>query len=185
MVKLIILGRCCRISFDMIKLNLKTKTSLFEWVWTDTLTEINTIIEKLIHNTPLTILRHGGNDYFADTNIKTAHYQTQDYNAIVDRRSKRFMNDIRKNKEVLFIRDDVLGTIKKKEIEKFYSLIKTINPELDFKFLLVSEINQYKEIIYQNLHHKIYNPTYYKTYINQCYKLEDNIVNTDIHDLSD
>lgn len=40
MGKIILLGRCCRVTFDMIHLNLKEKTSLFEWVWSNTLNEI-------------------------------------------------------------------------------------------------------------------------------------------------
>ena len=72
------------------------------------------------------------NDVLQDTNIKTCHYLNKDYNEIFIRRSKRFMNDILISKEILFIRDDALGTIKCKEIEFFYSLIKTINPTLLF-----------------------------------------------------
>ena len=53
MVKIIAIGRCCRVSTDMINMNLKCETSLFEWVWSNTLTEINTIIQKLINNQPI------------------------------------------------------------------------------------------------------------------------------------
>ena len=50
MVKTILLGRCCRISLDMINLNLKDDTSLFEYTWTNTMTEINTCRKKLSGN---------------------------------------------------------------------------------------------------------------------------------------
>ena len=164
---IILIGRCCRITLDIQKLtNLKEKTSLFEWVWTDTLTEINYIIEKLINNEPITIIRKDSNDYFENTNIKTSHYVDTDYKSIVDRRSQRFINDIINNKKLLFIRDDVIGTIKYDEIHQFSLLIKRINPELNFKILLLSEKNNYSEIIYDNLYHKIYDPTLYNEYIN-------------------
>jgi hypothetical protein len=74
MVKIILIGRCCRISFDTIDINLKTETSLFEWVWTDTLNEINSIIKKLINNEPILINRFNDRDVMADTNIITFHY---------------------------------------------------------------------------------------------------------------
>jgi predicted Zn-dependent protease with MMP-like domain len=185
MVKIILIGRCCRISFDTIDINLKTETSLFEWVWTDTLNEINTIIKKLINNEPILINRFNDRDVMADTNIITFHYLNKNYEEIVIKRSKRFMNNIINNKDILFIRDDVLDTIKYEEIQEFYSLIKTINPLLSFKMLLLSNSNNFNEIIYPNLHHKIYEKSLYKTYIKDCYIIDNNIQNTNIHDISD
>jgi hypothetical protein len=184
MVKIILIGRCCRVSLDTIDINLKKETSLFEWVWTNTLNEINIIINKLINNEPILINRIDGNDVMADTNIITSHYLNKNYEEIVIRRSKRFMNDIINNKDILFIRDDVLGTIKYEELQIFYSLIKTINPLLSFKMLLLSNINNFNEIIYPNLYHKIYDKSLYKTYINDCYIIDNNIKNTNIHDIS-
>ena len=37
MDKIILIGTCCRVLFDMIDINLKNETLLFEWVFTDTL----------------------------------------------------------------------------------------------------------------------------------------------------
>ena len=161
MVNIILIGRCCRISFDIIDINLKKESSLFEWVWTDTLDEINFIINKIIKKEQILIIRNNGNDYLQGTNIKTSHYINKDYNEIVIRRSQRFINDLLNKKEILFIRDDVLGTIKYEEIEQFFDLIKKINPKLSFKMLLLSEKEKYKEIIYPNLHHKTYNKSLY------------------------
>jgi len=185
MVKIILLGRCCRISNDMIDINLKNETSLFEWVWTDSLNEINNVLEKLINNKPILINRIDGNDFIEDTNIKTCHYLNKNYKEIVIRRSNRFMNDIINNNKILFIRDDLLSTIKYEEIEKFYSLIKTINPLLSFKMLLLSNRNNFNEIIYPNLYHKIYDKSLYKIYINDCYIIENDVKNYYIHDISD
>ena len=184
MVKIILIGRCCRVSYDIIDMNLKSETSLFEWVWTDTFNEINIIIQKLINHEPIIINRIGNDDYMENTNIKTCHYLTKDYKEIVIRRSKRFINDIINNTELLFIRDDVLDTIKYEEICHFYSLIKTINPKLSFKMLLLSSADNFQEIIHPNLYHKIYDKSLYETYINDCYTIKNN-VNTNIHDISD
>lgn len=174
MVKIILIGRCCRITSDMIDIKLKTETSLFEWVWTNTLNEINIIIQKLISNEPILINRVDHDDFMTGTNIKTNHYIDKNYKEIVVRRGKRFMNDMISNTDILFIRDDLLGTIKREEIIKFYSLIKTINPLLSFKMLLLSNSNNFSEIVYPNLYHKIYNKSLYNKYINDCYIIESN-----------
>ena len=58
MVKVIIMGRCCRISFDFQKKNLRnSETSLFEWVWTDTLGEINFVLQKIVNNEEIKLVR--------------------------------------------------------------------------------------------------------------------------------
>jgi hypothetical protein len=170
---------------DTIDINLKEESSLFDWTWTNTLNEINIIIEKLINNIPIKTIRKDDSDFLEDTNIVTSHYINKNYDEIVTRRSKRFLNDIKNNKEVLFIRDDVLGTIKYEEIQLFYSLIKKINPKLSFKILLLSESDKFSEIIYPNLYHKIYNKSLYKKYINDCYFIDNNIKNKNIKDISD
>lgn len=181
MVKLILLGRCCRITHDTIDIQLKTETSLFEWVWSDTMTEINSVIQRLIDNKPIVIHRADGNDYMEGTNIKTSHYVNTDYAEIVNRRSKRFMNDIVNNNKILFVRDDALSTITEEEITSFCALITTINPLLTFKLLLLSN----NEINHPNVYHKLYNKPLYKTYINDCFAIEDGVVNKNIGDLSD
>ncbi len=174
MVKIILMGRCCRISFDMIEIQLKSETSLFEWVWTDTLSDINFIIEKLIKDEPIKINRIDGNNYMEGTNIKTSHYINRNYEEIVLRRSQRLMNDIKNEEEILFIRDDKLSTIRFEEIEDFFKLIRSINPSLSFKMLLLSDKEHFNEFIYPNLYHKIYDKSLYKTYINECYHIFEN-----------
>ena len=181
---IILLGRCCRVSFDMINHNLKGKTSLFEWVWSNTLTEVNIIIEKLINNQPLTSKRMNGHDYIEGTNIITGHYLNKNYDEILSRRAKRFINNIKGQKKILFIRDDAVSSIKLDEIERFFELIKTINPQLSFKFLLLSESNVYNKITYPNLHHEIYNKSLYRSYINNCFDV-GNIRNSNTGDISD
>lgn len=181
MVKIIILGRCCRITHDTIDIHLKSETSLFEWVWSNTLTEINFIIQQLIDNNPIIINRIDNNDYMDGTSIRTSHYVDKDYAKIVKRRAQRFMNDIANNQFVLFVRDDALTTITVNEIDRFCELIRVINPSLSFKILLLSN----NEINHPNVCHKLYNKPLYKTYINECFAIEDGVENKNIGDISD
>lgn len=164
--KIIPMGRDCRITFQLR--HLWTETSLFEWVWTDTLSDINIIIKKLKNNEIIKITRMNANDYMDDTNIKTKHYTHVNYEEIVERRGKRLMDDIRKSESLLFIRDDVLGNIKKEEISEFFDLIKEINPNLKFKMLLFSREDKYNEITFPNVHHKAYSGAMHYTYIHEC-----------------
>lgn len=188
MVKLIAIGRCCRISQDMIRLNLKEETSLFEWNVTDYLSEINVVLKKMVDGVPLEIVRFDGNDWIKDTKIRTAHYLKNNYKEIVDRRAKRFINDIKTNKEVLFIRDDGIGSITKEEIDEFVILIKKINSNLDFKILVTAEQRFFKDEIarFSNPHlsYKLYQPYLYKEYIKELFPLDEK-VNKTVNDLSD
>lgn len=166
-VKIIFLGRCCRLIYDMIKLKYKEKTALFDWTWTDTLTEINTILTKIMNNEDVAISFRDNNHFLDGTNIKTSHYVNTDYKTIFDRRAKRFLDDLKTNDKILFIRDDILGTIKYDEICRFNSLIKNYNPDLKYTMLLLSkEINE--QIVCENVSHKIYNFSLYPQYINEC-----------------
>jgi hypothetical protein len=82
------------------------------------------------------------------------------------------MDDIKQNKRVLFIRDDLLGTIQIPEIEEFITLIKTINPNLEFKILLLSKESEFSEINVEQVSHKIYDPNKYMEYISECFRNE-------------
>jgi hypothetical protein len=182
MVKIILIGRCCRVSNDIIDINLKSETSLFEWTANNTLNEVNIIIQKLVNKEPIEIYRFNGNDYMKDTEIMTSHYINTNYEEIVARRSKRFIDDIVGNKEILFIRDDAINNIRYEEVDKFFSLVKSINPDLNFKLLLLSDI----EINYPGVCQKKYNKSLYKDYINECFLIQDTSNNKKyLHDLSD
>lgn len=169
MTKIILLGRCCRVSVDMQKIGLKDKSSMFEWVWTNTLTEINYIINSIVNGEEITITRKNGNDYIDKTNVVTSHYLHTDYKSIFNRRSLRFLDDIKYSTDILFIRDDVLSTITQEELLIFNTIIYKINPTCKYKMLLLSDKDKYNEIICDNVYHRIYDVDKYEKYINECY----------------
>jgi len=73
-------------------------------MWSNTLNEINIIIQKLIDDTPIKCYRsEDGCDYLTDTNIVTSHYTNKNFNEIIERRSKRFINDIKMNNEIYIL----------------------------------------------------------------------------------
>jgi hypothetical protein len=167
---LIIMGRCCRISFDIKKLGYSYPTSMFEWTWTDTFAEVNYVIEKVINKEPLTIFRnYYGQDNIEGTHIVTSHYLNRNYKEILDRRANRFIEDVKSNKKIVFIRDDVKDTITIEEIIKFKELINRINPECNYRILLISEQSSSKIIIDEKVIQEKYNVSNYKDYINKCF----------------
>lgn len=177
--KLIILGRCCRVTCDMIKLGYKKESSMFEWLWTDNLSDINFIIAKLINTEPLYVFRNQHNqDQITGTSIISSHYTNSDYFQILERRSKRFINDLSSNDPILFIRDDVMSTITLSDLESFKELINRINPLLDYKILLLSDSKYYSPLVCTNVIHKIYDVNRYEEYIDQCYHLEKSVSST-------
>lgn len=184
MVKIIPMGSACRVTWDMIKLNLKAETSLFEWVRSDTLGEVNCILEKLINNVPIEIYRCNGHDVLVDTLIRSLHYLNKDFSTILARRSARLLNDIRQNKELLFIRDDQYGTIEYEEIAQFCQLIETIHPTLNFKILVLTKEPMFRPIVHPRLYYRKYDVSLYTQYINECFPIE-HTENSNIDDISD
>ena len=88
-MKIILLGRCCRISFDFIRLGLKQESSLFEWTWSNTMTEINYVLRKLLNCEEVYIVRRGENDFIEGTEIVTSHYINKNYQEIFRTRLHR------------------------------------------------------------------------------------------------
>ena len=169
MTDIIIIGRCCRISFDFIRSNLKKQaTSLFEWTWTDTLTEINYVLNRLLFDLPIHIIRIDNDDVFEGTNIKTSHYIDRNYQEIVDRRAMRLKNTLRNSNQILFVRDDLLNTIQLDEIQEFFSIIHCFNPKLECKLLLLSNDKNFTPIKFPGLYHYPYDQSRYESYIESC-----------------
>lgn len=154
---IILLGRCCRISFDFEKIGLKQQSSFIEWTDSTYFSDVNTVLKKYIETSNVDIVRNeDGNDYVGNTRIRTVHYLTTNYKTIFNRRIIRFIEQIKQNDEILFVRDDCSNTITSDEINDFKNIIETLNPTCKYNILVVSEtINN--DIFYIN---KVFNKTY-------------------------
>ena len=150
--KIITMGRCCRVVTDMIELNLKRERDLFDWTWTDKLSEINYILKKINNNEKIEIHKKQKQHVIDNTSIVTGHYPNHDYKEIFERRAKRFITDTDKYKKILFIRDDLLNTVNDSEISEFYNIIKKFNSNLQFKLLLFTDnsIKDYEYVLKYN-----------------------------------
>jgi GTPase SAR1 family protein len=161
--KLIPIGQHCNITYSLQKLGLKKETSLFEWFESDSLTSVTKIINLIKNNIDTNIVC--GQDYkifllHNNSDIYTFHYTVVEYKEIFKRRVERFINDIKNENEILFVRiNSYTISTSKKEIEDFIESIKSINPELNIKFLLIDTIDKqenFNEIKENNIIHKYF-----------------------------
>lgn len=184
------LGQACNISILMQNAKLKKETSLFEWFDTVSLCSISNIIKKLINNEPVSIIKHGNDICIEEVQNYSSHYRVNpaEFFPTFKRRSDRFLNSIKNNKKILFIRFEIReNKLSLQDVDYFINNIKCINPDHEnIKLLLIS-----KEPI-QFHHDHLINKVYSANYDNGCSSPEINQffqntlkeVGYNIHDVS-
>lgn len=142
--KLIPLGDGCNITLLLQSLNLKNETSLFEWFLSASFNDICRIILQL-NNKSVNLSFFNKNVYMGDTKIHSAHYTLDEYRAIFKRRADRFVDILKNNKNVLFIRFNLIEKYTVSDIEKFVEAVKLINHNIDnMKLLIISNNEDFK-----------------------------------------
>lgn len=145
-MKIVVLGMCCRVSNTIKDLGRKAETSLFEWMRSEKFSDILKIVERVVKRDPVEITKrpHFNDDFLHDTDIRTIHYLGR-LDEVFIRRSDRFLSNITSNEPILFIREDSPDHLTTcDQINEFIQLLKTVNINLNFKFLLFSEFSQIK-----------------------------------------
>lgn len=168
--KIIPLGMCCRL-FNLLKdLNISEHSHVFDWMRSENFTDILHIITKIVNNEEIIIQEYKfpGNCSLDTTDIFTSHYNVSTLKDIFARRSQRFIEFIN-NYNILFIREEDTDTkITLSQILTFKDLINKINPQCNFKFLLVTPSTKNK-IELQDVYHMQHTPIKekYNEYINE------------------
>jgi hypothetical protein len=165
----ILLGTCCRISNTIINLNLKKKTGLFEWMRSEKFTDILSIVKKVVNNEPVEITSRSelpNDDFLADTEIRSTHCRGN-FDEIFKRRSARFLDDIKSNNKIVFIRDDYVYNVTKENIEEFKQYIEKVNPKCKYNILLLSPSDKFNKITTDKLYHELYKEVNYIEYLKQ------------------
>ena len=137
---IILLGEGCNISWNMQKINLKGKSSIFEWFLSVSFQDVNYIIDKILNDIPIEInKRPDERDIYLDTTeIRSAHYSLDNYPDRLKRRVTRFKDDILSDEPILFIREEHSSyKTTESDINTFKSLITKFNPNCDFRLLLL------------------------------------------------
>ena len=155
---IIILGEGCNISWNMKKINLKGKSSIFEWFLSVSFKDVNFIIDKILNDIPIRInKRPDERDIYLDTTeIRSVHYSLDNFPEILKRRVTRFKDDILSNKPILFIREEhnVYKTTES-DIHTFQNLIKTFNPDCNFRLLLLMPLEvRWEQLQIEDVYHK-------------------------------
>lgn len=137
---IILLGEGCNISWSMQKINLKGKSSIFEWFLSVSFQDINYIINKIFNDIPIEIIqRNNERDIYLDkTEIRSAHYNLENFPDRLKRRVERLKKDILSNEHILFIREEHNAyKTTESDIHAFKSLIRNFNPNCKFRLLLL------------------------------------------------
>lgn len=159
-MKIIALGKCCRVSQQLQKVGLKGLDSLFEWMKSDNFQDILKITKMVVNGITVDITKRfelPGNDFLHDTEIRTSHYAGK-LDDIFKRRSDRLLSDINGTESILFIRDDDDDNLQKEDLIEFMKLVEQVNPNCIYKILLMTPKHKYKskQITLQNTFHKIH-----------------------------
>jgi hypothetical protein len=155
---IILLGEGCNISWNMQKINLKGKSSIFEWFLSVSFKDINFVTNKILNDIPIRINnRPNERDIYLDTTeIRSAHYSLDNFPDRLNRRITRFKEDILSNEPILFIREEHSGyKTTESDINTFKSLIKEFNPNCNFKILLLMPFEvQWEPLQIPDVYHK-------------------------------
>lgn len=155
---IILLGEGCNISWNMQKINLKGKSSVFEWFLSVSFKDINYIIDKILNDIPITInKRIGERDIYLDTTeIRSSHYNLDNFPEILTRRVARFKDDILSGEPILFIREEHNAyKTTDGDINTFKNLIHKFNPDCNFRLLLLMPFEvRWEPLQIENVYHK-------------------------------
>lgn len=156
---IILLGEGCNISWNMQKINLKGKSSIFEWFLSVSFKDVNFIIDKIINDIPIRITKRieFERDIFLDTTeIRSAHYNLDNFPDRLQRRVARFKEDILSNEPILFIREEHSSyKTTESDILEFKSLITKFKPNCNFRLLLLMPLEvRWSPLQIEDVYHK-------------------------------
>jgi len=146
--KIIALGCCCQITFDLEKYGMRDESSVFEWYDSPLFNDILTIMNMIATGKEVPLIERSPfkkNIFLADTNIRTDHYTKEALPEIFKRRADRFIEYIKSDIPLLFIRHDRKG-ISLLELEEFKRIVEGIHPACNYHLLCCVEPNAYVPI---------------------------------------
>ncbi len=146
------LGDGCSVSWLLDSCYFTRQTGLFEWCRNDYFKDIIYAINN-IDNIEAEPYKLPGNVCIKGTDIYTCHYRLEPFKDKVKRRAKRFIDMVKSNTEILFIRRAYYTSITTiDELEEFDKAIKKINPDCKYKFLLLQTNGEL--LTGKNIYHK-------------------------------
>ncbi len=146
------LGDGCSVSWLLDSCYFTRQTGLFEWCRSDYFKDIIYAINN-IDNIEAEPYKLPGNVCIKETDIHTSHYPFYSFKDKIKRRAKRFIDMVKSDTEILFIRRAYYTNITSiNELEEFDKAIKNINPHCKYKFLLLQSNGEL--LTGKNIYHK-------------------------------
>ena len=164
-MSLIPLGFHCNVSHLNQHIYIKKETFPFEWFQSNKLQYITDLIITLKNNPEENVIYEKDKIlYLINNGFFSRHYKLDEFNEIFKRRYKRFLEIIKTEKTIYFVRINTYNNnTSNEEVECFIKIIKEFNPQLIIKFLLIDTIENENDFIKQEInldnvifHHKFF-----------------------------
>lgn len=148
-------GYHCATTYVTQNLKIKKETGLFEWLISQKLDYVTDLIIKIKKDINSVAINQRMFDITINETITTNHYKAQEYREIFIRRANRFLDLLRNNNNLIFLRINPFGhKTTEKEIDRFIKIVREINPNMNPRFLLmefVDSISNFKELNYSKI----------------------------------
>jgi len=165
-MKFISLGSSCSIAENLRQLNLRDQALPFDWIKVNNFKNINLMIQdnfnKLWNSNYFNLVKTSSKFFYLQGNLKKVYidmdiYQNTKYNATFyhdfpsnsnnlyenfiekyQKRVSRFLNILQESNSIIFIREQINPKqICIDDLLEFYQLIHKINPNLEFKLVII------------------------------------------------
>tara|TARA_R110002153_G_scaffold269744_2_gene435611 strand:- start:37 stop:624 length:588 start_codon:yes stop_codon:yes gene_type:complete len=166
---MISLGNTCAVAYQMKKFNVRTQAYPFDWLRVDKLSHINRLLEDRFEiDSFLDVTEISRSDKFPirgkngisiimqnKYNMKFYHdfslnYNMDDIKTKYTRRRDRFMNYIKTNNKICFIRDELnMNRLNLDDIEKFINIIQGMNKNIEINLIIIVHNPKSKPLKYE------------------------------------
>lgn len=139
---IISLGYDCTVTKQLEGMGLRQQDSPFDWWASPRFSDVLSVMERILNGQeigldPPHLSSIPGNHLMTGTLIRTNHYVGVDnFAETMNRRCKRFEENIRSSENVLFVREQECDD-SPPDLELFKKLIETFNPALNYSLLIL------------------------------------------------
>ena len=171
-VTVISLGESDSMSNELTRIGLKGPHSLFEGVVSGEFKDVLTVLKMVAEGQDIPVTRRDefpGNNFLADTQIRTCLYEDVNFYGIVKGRVAQLKADLTSGNRVVFVREDTPDTATKEDIDTFVALVKKIAPLCDFKAVIFSRSDEFNDVVNERVIHVKFNPDTNKHVILGCF----------------
>uniref|UniRef100_A0A6C0BKU7 Uncharacterized protein n=1 Tax=viral metagenome TaxID=1070528 RepID=A0A6C0BKU7_9ZZZZ len=178
-VTVISLGESDSMSQELTRLGLKGPHSLFEGVVSNEFKDVLTVLKLVVEGQDIPVTRRyefPGNNFLADTEIRTCLYEDVDLFSLVKARAAQLKADLTSGNRVVFVREDTPDTITNADVDVFVGLVKKISPACIFKLVIFSRSDDHNDVVDDRIFHVKFNPDTNKQVILGCFEATPSVV---------